>query len=84
MGNIKFQESEIELTHKGKGKIAILMYCGEDDPVALLDQAVSTYVGNKGHNQFIDINMDNPWIRVVIAGINEMKQEDFDPKKHKL
>ena len=84
MGQIKIQESSIDLTFERKGQIAILMYAGEEDPVQKLDTAVSEYVGNVGHNQFIDINMDNPWVRVIISGINDMKQEDFDPTKHKL
>ncbi|HKC69868.1 MAG TPA: hypothetical protein VKG26_16650 [Bacteroidia bacterium] len=84
MGQVKIQESSINLKNEGKGQIAVLMYLGEDDPVAKLDWAVSEYVGHVGYNQYIDINMDNPWIRVIISGINEMKQEDFDPSIHKL
>jgi hypothetical protein len=84
MGQVKIQESSIDLTHGRKGQVAVLIYAGEDDPVAKLDWAVSEYVGHVGHNQFIDINMDNPWVRVIISGINEMNQEDFDPSKHKL
>lgn len=84
MGQIKIQESEITLTHGRTGKIAVITYLGEEDPVAILDQAVSTYVANKGYNEFIDINMDNPWTRVVMSGINEMNQMDFDPNTHRL
>ena len=84
MGQIRIQESDISLTHGRKGKIAVITYLGEEDPVEKLDQAVSIYVGTKGHNQFIDINMDNPWTRVVMSGINDMEQEDFDPNTHRL
>jgi hypothetical protein len=84
MGKVKIQESEIDLKNGDKGKMAIFMYVGEEDPVAILDAVVSTYVGHKGYNQYIDINMDNPWTRVIVSEINEMKQEDFDPSKHKL
>jgi hypothetical protein len=84
MRNVKIQESEIDLTNGQKGQVAILIYVGGEDPVADLEWAVSEYVGNVGHIQFIDINMDNPWMRVIISGINNMKQEDFDPKTHKL
>jgi hypothetical protein len=84
MKEIKIQESSIELTHGRKGQVAVFMYAGDEDPVDKLDWAVSKYVGHIGHNQFIDINMDNPWVRVIIAGINEMSQQDFDPGKHKL
>jgi hypothetical protein len=52
--------------------------------VKTLDYAVSQYVGYKPFTQFIDIEMDNPWVRVIVFGINEMNQEDFDPLKHRL
>jgi hypothetical protein len=84
MAEIKIQESSIDLTYGRKGQVAVLIYAGESDPVAKLDKAVSEYVGYVGHNQFIDINMDNPWVRVIISGVNAMDQEDFDPVKHKL
>lgn len=84
MESIKIQESEINLTHGRKGKIAIFMYIGFEDPVEVLDDAVSQYVGNESYNEFIDIEMDNPQIRLVISGLNEMEQEDFIPEIHKL
>jgi len=84
MGKVKIQESEIDLTNGKKGKIAILIYVGEEDPVVKLDQAVSAYVGHESYNQYVDIHMDNPWTRVIVSGINEMKQADFDSTKHKL
>ncbi len=84
MRNIKIQESEIDLVNGRKGQIAVLTYVGDDDPVAVLEWAVSEYVENVGYNEFIDINMDNPWTRVILSGINEMQQEDFDLQTHKL
>lgn len=84
MGKVKIQESKIDLTHGRKGKVAVLIYHGEEDPVSKLDLAVHQYVGNVGYNEFIDINMDNPWVRVILSGINEMEQVDFDPTIHKL
>ncbi len=84
MGQIKIQESIIELTQGRKGKMAVFIYAGDEDPVDRLDWAVSVYVEQNGHYQFIDINMDNPWVRVVLSDINNMNQENFDPAKHRL
>jgi hypothetical protein len=84
MSKVKIQESNIDLTNDRKGKVAILIYRGEEDPVSKLDTAVHQYVGNESHHEFIDINMDNPWVRVILSGINEMEQVDFDPTIHKL
>ena len=71
-------------TSDSKIIIGILMYIGSGDPVVKLNEAVSQYVRNEGYNEFIDANMDNPWIRIIIKGINEMKQEPFNPSIHHL
>ena len=81
MKDIIYQDAE---TSDNKVRIGILMYVGSGDPVRLLNEAVSLYVRDKGYNEFIDANMDNPWIRVIIKGINNMNQEPFDPAKHHL
>ena len=84
MGKVKIQESTIDLKQGGKGKVAIFLHSGEGNPVVELDEAVTQYVGDKEASQFIDINMDNPWVTLVISEINEMVQVDFDPSKHHL
>ena len=84
MGKIKFQESNISLERGKKGKIAIFMLSGTENYSESLDIAVSQYVGHEHYNQLIDINGDNYGLRVIISGINEMEQVDFDPNIHKL
>ena len=83
MEQVKIQENTINLTNGRKGQIAILSYFG-DDPVAKLEKAVAEYVGDVAYTELVDINMDNPWVRVVISGINEMDKKDFDPSEYKL
>jgi hypothetical protein len=77
MKDIIYQE--VEAPNK-KVKVGILMYTGSGDPSVHLRDAVSRFVGKEGYNEFIDANMDNPWIRVIIKGINEMEQKEFDPE----
>lgn len=84
MEEVKIQESTIELRNGQKGKIAILIYVGDDDPIPKLDWAVSEYVESIPYSEFIDINNDNPWVRVILSDINNMTQENFDPSFHKL
>lgn len=84
MGQVKIQESNFKLKNNGNGKIAIFLYAGEGDPIKQIDKAVSSYVKDKSYTELVDIEMDNPWLRIVISGINEMKQEDFDSLKHQL
>lgn len=48
-----------------------------------MDEAVRKYVGNTPHYEFIEIYLDNPWMRVVFKGdINELKFKEFNPMKH--
>jgi hypothetical protein len=49
-----------------------------NNPTEVMDNAVSRYVDGALHNQFIEIHLDNPWVRVIISGINELDYEDFN------
>lgn len=67
----------------GHGNIAILkanQYSTHPDE--LLDKAVLQYVGNKPYNQFVDIREENPWVRIVITGINNISYKPFE--QHRL
>jgi hypothetical protein len=84
MNNIEIFEQELKIedktTKKEKtvGKVAILRGgLNSDNPTAVMNDAVSTYVGTNGHNQFIEIHLDNPWVRVVISGINDVDYDVF-------
>jgi len=81
---LTINESNYTLANKQKGKIAVFLYTGKSDPKAILDKAVSQYVGTHPFHELIDAYLDNPWMRVVISDINGMKQEIFDPSKHTI
>jgi hypothetical protein len=60
-----------------QGKIAILRGgLGADNPVAYMDEAVSRFVERNLHNQFIEVFLDNPYVRVIVSNINEL---DYNP-----
>jgi hypothetical protein len=62
------------------GKMAILVGgLNSPNPKDFMDNAVSQYVGNIGHNQFIEIHLDNPWTRIITSGINELPLRPLDP-----
>jgi hypothetical protein len=64
------------------GKIAIIRGgLNTDNPTALLNAAVSKYVGETNYNEFVDIFLDNPWTRVVMSSINEIKFHPFNDQK---
>ena len=81
MKDIIYQEAK---TSNANVRVGMLMYTGAGDPVKHLNEAVHRYVRDKGYNEFIDANMDNPWIRVIIEGINNMEQVEFNPDIHHL
>ena len=81
MKDIIYQEAK---TTNEKVKVGILIYTGSGDPVKHLNAAVQQYVGYEAYNEFIDANMDNPWVRVIIKGINEIDKVEFNSKIHHL
>ncbi len=79
MQNIEIFEQELTKNNKPVGKLAVIRGgLNTDNPTALLNDAVSKYVNNNGYNEFVEINLDNPWIRVIIFGINDLEYKPFD------
>ncbi|KGO85276.1 hypothetical protein [Flavobacterium suncheonense] len=79
MKDVKIVEQLLK-DEKGKitGKVAILLGgLNSDNPKEHMDTAVSKYVGNELHNQFVEIHLDNPWTRVIIRDINSIKFRDM-------
>ena len=62
------------------GRMAILFGgMNSPNPKQFMDAAVHDYLqrhGNPLHNQFVEIHMDNPWLRIVITGINALPYHD--------
>ena len=75
MKDVIYQE-----TINNKVKVGIFVYTGAGDPVYHLDKAIDNYVRYENYNEFIDANMDNPWVRVIIQGLNEMEKVEFKPE----
>ena len=48
---------------------------GEDNPKAFMDSVVSKYTEYYLHNQFIEHTLDNPFVRILIFGINKIGYE---------
>jgi hypothetical protein len=83
MPNIQIYEQEVKNANKNTvGKVAILRGgLGADNPKEIMDNAVSTYVGEKPYNEFIEIFLDNPWVRIIVSGINELNYQEFKDQK---
>lgn len=79
-----YNDVQIKEFHVGNGgKIAILRG-GINKPKSYMDGVISEYVGHALHNQFIEIFLDNPYVRVIVTGINDFDYEEFDTEKHHL
>lgn len=78
MSKIEISEQPLLKNGQKVGKVAILRGgLNTDNPTEIMDNAVSKYVDRALHNQFIEIHLDNPWVRVVVSGINDLKYDDF-------
>lgn len=74
MEKIEIHEQELE----NSGKLAIFQTTELNDPETALNEAVEKYVGNKPFNQF---KGDNPYLRVVIGGINNLIFTPFENQR---
>ena len=82
MNKIEIFEQELKNGDRTVGKVAILRGgLNTDNPTAIMNDAVSTYVGTKGYNEFVEVFLDNPWVRVVVSGINELDYTDFTTQR---
>jgi hypothetical protein len=62
MEEIKIEEFKKD----GILRLSILTYIGEGDPVINLDDKILKYTDGREYSEFIDMNMDNPWVRIII------------------
>ncbi len=79
----KIEIFEQNLTQDNKtAKVTILRGgLNTTNPSAIMNEAVSKYVGNKGYNEFVEIPLDNPWVRVIISGINDLEYKPFENQR---
>lgn len=80
MNGVKIFEQDLMDGSKVVGKMAILVGgLGKSNPKEFMDNVVLEYVKNKGHNQYVEIHLDNPWTRVITSGINDLPMRDLVP-----
>lgn len=64
---------------ENNGKMAIFLADANIvNPNEFLDFIVHRYVRDRKFNQFTDIRNDNPWVRIVITGINNLEFNEFN------
>ncbi len=57
-----------ELKNNNSKRVSILTYRGAGDPVRKLDEKIREYTNGEQYWEFIDMNMDNPWTRIIVFG----------------
>jgi len=83
MSDISIYETEIKAKNKGV-KLAIFQASpSHPNPAEALRIAVSQYVEYNSYNQFVEENLDNPHLRVVISDIDALDFEAYENKKMK-
>lgn len=84
MKDVEIYEQDLyDSEGKVKGKMAILRGgLSHPNPISFMNNVVHEYVGRSMHSQFVEISMDNPWVRVVISDSNKLKFKKF--KKQRL
>ena len=79
MKDLRINEATFPLKDGGTGVVAVFIYGGDEDPKPILNDAIRKYTeGTDNYNIFMDSQMTCPWVRVVISGINEMEQMDYN------
>lgn len=45
-------------------------------PRSYMDEVVRQFIGTQVYNQFIEIHLDVPQVRVILMGINDLRYEE--------
>lgn len=75
--------AKVEIFEKdlNNGHLAIIRG-GLGEPKSFMDECVYKYVQTKhnggSYNDFVEVFLDNPYVRVIITGINELDYNEFD------
>ena len=80
---VMFEDVQIIEKDLGNGgKLAILRGgFHSPNPKAYMDNVVSDYVRDHIYNEFIEENLDTPWVRVIITGINALDYYNYADKR---
>lgn len=63
---------------RGRGSLTILRGgWNVPNPKAYMDEVVRQYVEDRLYNQFIEIHLDIPQVRIVLEGINDLTYVDI-------
>lgn len=69
--DVKVYEKELD-----GGAVLTILWGGfsKPNPKSYMDSVVSAYVQTTPHNQFVEVFLDNPWLRVLIFDFNDINR----------
>ena len=70
----QFSDVDIVQTRIGNCGIVTILRGGwlRSDAKSYMDEVVRQFVENRLHNQFVEVHLDIPQIRIIVEGINEI------------
>lgn len=75
--NDNVDDAVIDLHNEGDEPVGHLhvLFVNPDiqNPSPLMETALLSVVDNNSYNAFVDSNLDNPWIKIVIIGLNNLR-----------
>lgn len=79
-----YDDVQIKEFHVENGGMITILRGGINKSKSYMDGVVSEYVRHALHNEFIEIFLDNPYVRIIVTGINDFDYEVFDTERHHL
>jgi len=67
--------AKTHLVENGTKKVFVTILVGGlgyNNPQSFMDGVVSEFVEERMYNEYIDANLDNPWLRIIIEDINDL------------
>jgi len=67
--------AKTHIINNGKKSVFITLLIGglnASNPQSFMDYVVSEFVGKRMYNEYVDANLDNPWLRIIIEDINDL------------
>lgn len=71
----KFPDVDVIQTTVDEGRAKITILRGgwmKPNPKEYMDEAVRQFVGSNIYNQFVEIHLDVPQVRIIVEGINNI------------
>ena len=68
--NKKYTDGDIEYeyTKLGSNTLLCIYYRGDNDPVRKIDSFIKNKISTQDYTEYVDMNMDNPWARIIVIG----------------